>query len=183
MDKGKCEHSTINIKHDCGFMKRYVSIIIQLWVTPTCAKCDDMWEEPGLGRAGQDHHRGRDHAPMCWPTPGCRGHRAAELNTAILSRYLCISHHSPRQWRSRLKQSIVDILPWGLCTACCVDTGQQRSGISACHKSVHFNALLGYIPFHILILWFWFSNCIHIRKSIKNINHRNGQDSSSAAGL
>ena len=76
-------------------MKRYVSIIIQIWITPTCAKCDDMWEEPGLGRAGQDHHRGRDHAPMCWPTPGCRGHRAAELNTAILSRYLCVSHQFP----------------------------------------------------------------------------------------
>ena len=92
---------------------------------------------------------------------------------------------SPRQWRSRLKQSIVDILPWGLRTACCVDNtaGKQRSRISACHKSVHFNALLGYIPFHILILWFWFSNCIHIRKNIKNINHRYGQDSSSAAGL
>ena len=164
MYTGTIENSTININHDYEFMKRYVSIIIQIWITPTCAKCDDMWEEPGLGRAGQDHHRGRDHAPMCWPTPGCRGHRAAELNTAILSRYLCVSHHLPRQWRSRLKQSIVDILPWGLCTACCVDTGRQGSRISACHKSVHFNALLGYIPFHILISWFWFSNCIHTQK-------------------
>ena len=95
MYTGTIENSTININHDYEFMKRYVSIIIQIWITPTCAKCDDMWEEPGLGRAGQDHHRGRDHAPMCWPTPGCRGHRAAELNTAILSRYLCISHHFP----------------------------------------------------------------------------------------
>ena len=42
---------------------------------------------------------------------------AGATNTDILSRYLCISHHSPWQWRSHLKQSVVDILPWGLCSA------------------------------------------------------------------
>lgn len=77
--KQSSQHSTENTLLNLWKDKKNPNIKCLIWVTPTCAKCYDMWEEPGLGRAGLDHHRGRDHAPMCWPTPrvtpGCRGHQ------------------------------------------------------------------------------------------------------------
>ena len=50
MYTGTIENSTININHDYEFMKRYVSIIIQIWITPTCAKCERSQGWAGLGR-------------------------------------------------------------------------------------------------------------------------------------
>ena len=150
------QHSTENTLLNLWKDNKIIQIILNMGNTNVCKV---LWHvrgaRAGLGRTTT----GAGTMLLCADPRLVSRMGAGATNTDILSRYLCISHHSPRpmkippKTKYHCRHSSLGAL---LCSACCVDTGKQRSRISAGHKSVHFNALLGYIPFHILIFWFWF---------------------------
>ena len=141
-----------------------------------------MWEEPGLGWAGPPPGPG----PCSYVLTHASCHawvQGPPILTFCPDIFVFLTI-SPCWWRSHLKQSIiVDILPWGLCSALLVVWTQGSKGAGYQQVTSQFISMLFLVTYRSISQ---FSGpdfqIAYTRKNIKNINHRNGQDSS-AAGL
>ena len=140
----KCKllsHSTENTLLNLWKDKKNPNIKYLIWVTPTCAKCYDMWEEPGLGWAGPPPGPG----PCSYVLTHASCHARVQGPPILtfcpdIFVFLTIS---PCWWRSHLKQSIiVDILPWGLCSALLVVWTQGSKGAGYQQVTSQFISML-----------------------------------------